>query len=591
MAINKHTNTNSNISQLAPNLCGKIVSANKHLSNEEELMSNIQKNLPPEFFTDTPSATESLTNTHNNITNSYQKYNSQNGYATTYPFDTNTAQYQQQLATIQAKITKDLPDTPHDQNIQLQQHIDPRLIQSDPGMTQQIDPRLVQSDPRIMIQQTDPRMMQQTDPRMMMQQTDPRMMMQQTDPRMMQQPDPRFIYRSDPRLTQSDSTLVQQTNPRLMQQQIDPRFVQQIDPRMMQQIDPRMTQQIDPRQTQQQLYPRQMQQQFDPRQMQQQFDPRQMQQQQQIDPKLTHIHTQQSHNNKISNYKIHQQTDRKKRVDPQIKIGSGKKNNGSDYELDDSQSSNSKINKDVVKNLRTSSGTGSGSSGGSRSYPKYAQAQPDSKINTLNPKYKSKPSNLKEAIQSRKDMPDDIVIGPGSYQYPQPQFQPQSQSQFQPQYQYHQPMPDMQQNNLLDRITQLNDNLRQLKSMMPESKYESKSTQPTPVYPPSTQHIAPVQIGRTKALVCFTVTPDSLVAPDSSTVLVRERLRYCFSTNALVHSKNSHPYAIKMAIMTEYFAKVLISFSKKNSNSSDFGEVIVWVAFTFSDFSIAEDKY
>ena len=158
--------TPNDIGQLIPNLSSGNM-GNTPLNHEQQIIANIQKNLPSNQQSVPPP------NQYDIMMQKFNNYNSADGYARKYPFDPYVMdQYNKNMGVImqQENATK---------NVVNMNPNDPRLARQSGQSIQQIDPRFAgqQIDPRFAGQQFDPRFAgQQFDPRFAGQQFDPRMM-------------------------------------------------------------------------------------------------------------------------------------------------------------------------------------------------------------------------------------------------------------------------------------------------------------------------------------------------------------------------------------------------------------------------------
>jgi hypothetical protein len=398
------------IAKLIPNLSANNITHNVSNNSREQVIENIQSNLPPD-----PSVIAAAQlNAYDNMIKKYQLYNSDDSYAKNYPYDPYTMQHSQnnmgllqQRYQLQDEILRKQAGDPNSGNGGAPENSVPSLVYS--TIPASVIPKTGVSDPRM--QTYDPRM-QTYDPRM--QTYDPRM--QTYDPRM-QTYDPR-MQTYDPRM-----------------QTYDPRM-QTIDPRM-QTIDPRFTQQIDPRYIMNPVCAAPM-------------DPRLM-------PKISK-----------------EMEKKTKRVDPQIKKMDEKKKNECrimenriEEELSDSDD---EINHEAVKNLRSQ-----------RIYPKYAQAKPETKKNSLDPKYKSQPSNLKEiAKMKNKQKITELVSNnpaPIMNHVPIHMALPQNQTR-----EIEIDISDtMIPSDIVDKIDRIDENIQNIKAKIPISiKQNASVVQPIP---------------------------------------------------------------------------------------------------------------
>ena len=340
------------ILKLIPNLSSNNLVANTFNSAQEQIIANIQSNLP----NDSNLQQLSQINQYEDMLKKYQSYNSEYGYGKNYPYDPyNMQNYQNNMGLIQqyrdqgSGIQTDTSNEKSESN-----------VNNYPGM------------PVI-------------------------------DPRYAQQLDPRYAYQTDPRYAQ----------------QIDPRYAQQMDPRYAQQIDPRYAQQIDPRYVQNGIYPSMPIQQIQ---------------------------------NPVHAQKMQKYAEKKeKRIDPQFKNELQKKNNNNvkyvnDLMVDDLQFE-TEINPEAVKNLKSQ-----------RNYPKYSQARTNTQKNSLDPNYIHQPTNLNEAIQIKRGVPE---INNPSLNTTLPVEE----------------LKDIGMNinnalvpsNLMDKVTNINEQIQNIKSVIPNT--------------------------------------------------------------------------------------------------------------------------
>src|SRR5690606_25158549 len=89
-------NNSKMIAKLVPNLIVNDNNTNTVVSSKEQIIENIQNNLPPD-----PNATiEAQINAYDNMIKKYQAYNSADGYAINYPYDPYTVQQYQNNMTL-----------------------------------------------------------------------------------------------------------------------------------------------------------------------------------------------------------------------------------------------------------------------------------------------------------------------------------------------------------------------------------------------------------------------------------------------------------------------------------------------------------